>query len=132
MKIKMTIKRINSDYTWEEEYNIEAGMEPREFAENLIDNFNNTLRPNETARELIGVMVIDENSEVIRNHKWEKQNLVTIIKGGSSYDIMECSVCGITGKRYGLGGVVKRDSKYNANCYNTCDGAIAQMKKLKR
>lgn len=35
-------------------------------------------------------------------HNWEKQNLVTITKGGKHYDIQKCSLCGIKGKSHNL------------------------------
>jgi hypothetical protein len=131
MKIKMKVKSINSDYTWDEEYDVETGIDAKDYAEKLIINYNTTLRPHEVARELVDVIVVDENSEVIHQHNWEKQNLVTIVRGNSIYDTMKCSMCGITGKRYGLVGI-QRDSKYKAKCYDTCEGAIKQMNKLKK
>lgn len=35
-------------------------------------------------------------------HKWVKKNLVTISKNGKNYDEVECSECGMKGKRYGF------------------------------
>lgn len=81
-------------------------------------------------RELVSVEVIEDNTVVKHEHKWEKENLVTIVKGEYIYDIMKCSVCGITGKRYGLSSDVQRDSKYRAKIYDTCDGAIKKLNKI--
>lgn len=129
MKIEIIIKKINSDYVWTEKYDIDNNADAEEYAQNLVNKFNNTLRVNEIPRELVGVIVIKEQSEILHQHIWEKQNLITIVKGSQSYDIMKCSVCGITGKRYGLSDVIKRDSKYKAKVYDTCQGAIKQIKK---
>lgn len=95
-----------------------------------FNNFNATLRAAESPRELISVEIVDSESSLIHEHTWGKENLVTIIKGGSSYDIMKCSRCGITGKRYGFNGV-QIDSKYKAKIYATCESAIKQINKLR-
>jgi transcription elongation factor Elf1 len=38
----------------------------------------------------------------IREHVFEKQNLVTVVKGRKNYDTYKCTICGITVKSYGL------------------------------
>jgi hypothetical protein len=50
-------------------------------------------------------------------HDWEKQNLVTIGKGGKMFDQMVCRNCGMKGRRYGfttveVSGSYKRESVY--------------------
>ena len=50
-----------------------------------------------------------------------KTNLVTVMGVYGSYDVMKCVRCGITGKRYGLVDI-KRDPKYKAKKYETCQG----------
>lgn len=66
-------------------------------AEDIIERFNSSLRPNEKARNFVKCEVIDED---LHKHDWEKASLVTE-RGG--YDRMKCLHCGATGKRYGLG-----------------------------
>lgn len=132
MKIKMEVKNLNTDYTWKETYDIESNIDPKLYAEQLIANFNATLRPNESPRELVGVEIIESNSEVIHQHDWSKQNLATLKNRNGYYDAMKCSRCGVTGKRYGIGSGVVRDSKYKAKCYGTCEGAIKQLERLKK
>ncbi|MCT4544610.1 MAG: hypothetical protein N4A63_13800 [Vallitalea sp.] len=130
MKIKMEIEIIKTGSKFEETYEIENNLNPNEYAENLITNFNHTLRPGESPRKLLGVIVLD-NSDVKHKHDWRKTNLATITRGGMSYDKMICTRCGVTGKRYGFSSVVKRDSKYKAKIYDTCEDATKQMKKLR-
>lgn len=117
-KIIMKVKNVGSDTGWEEEY--DCPSEPYEWAKGLVDNFNATLRHGESMRELVGVEVLSENSKPVRDHKWGKTNLITIVRGSKVYDTMECVHCGITGKRYGVGSVL-RDSKYKAKKYEKCN-----------
>lgn len=55
------------------------------------------------------------------NHKFRKTNLVTIIKGGKSYDEMKCELCGVVGRRYGIAETVAIDDKKTD--YVTCPKA---------
>ncbi|WP_291566730.1 MULTISPECIES: hypothetical protein [unclassified Clostridium] len=132
MKIEMEVKKINTEYTWKETYNIESDIDPKLYAEQLVANFNATLRPNESPRELVHVKIIEQDSEVMHQHTWEKQNLFTLKNINGYYDVMKCSRCEVTGKRYGLNEYVKRDSKYKAKCYETCEGSIKQLAKLRK
>lgn len=119
-EITMKTKIIDMEYVFEESYEIDNDVEPQEYAQGLIDRFNATLRPDETPRELVTVIVTKENVKGKQEHKWEKQNLVTIKRAGRMYDVYRCNCCGITGKRYGIGGDVTRDSKYKADKYQYC------------
>jgi hypothetical protein len=49
----------------------------------------------------------------IHSHKFEKNNLITIVRGKRVYDKMKCTICGLEGTRQGLSDivVVKRDKK---------------------
>ena len=95
MKIKTQARVIENGYVLNEEYDIEDGKNPEEFANDLINNFNNTLRPSESPRELVSVDVIEQHSVFLHNHSWKKQNNVTIMaRGGGSYDIVRCIRCG--------------------------------------
>lgn len=120
-KIEIEVKRVGSSTSWKEEYVID-GDNPYEWAKNTIDNFNATLNPHESPRELVGVEVLDK-SEKNNKHSWTKTNLITIVRGSSVYDTMKCEKCGITGKRHGLGqdGVIP-DSKYRYKKYEKCNG----------
>ncbi|MBD7942500.1 hypothetical protein H9650_00040 [Psychrobacillus sp. Sa2BUA9] len=111
-KIEIEVKKVGSEITWKEEYVID-GVNPFDWAKATIDNFNATLRADESPRELVGVTVLDE-SEKNTQHKWTKTNLLTIVRGSSVYDTMKCEKCGITGKRHGLDNRIMIDSKYKA------------------
>lgn len=130
MKIKMKVLIINTGRENEEEYDINNDLDPTEYAQNLINNFNNTLRPNESPRKLMSVEVIQQHSPVTSQHDWEKTNLVTLNGRKGLHDILKCSKCGITSKRYGFSSIV-RDVEYGAKAFDTCEGAITHMKKLK-
>lgn len=131
MKVKMHVKQVNTGAVWAEEYDIKNNENPGEYARKLVEKFNNTLRPNESPRELVGVEVLEEDSDVVIKHGWEKQNAVTIMRGNRSYDAYKCSICGVTGKRYGLSAVMVRDSAFKGKVYETCSTAMAQMRKNK-
>jgi hypothetical protein len=100
---------------WEEEYD-EQVPDPRTWAIDTIKRFNGSLHPRELPRRLIDVIVIGES----RVHKWGKSNLVTVMGRGVCYDTYRCEICGITGKRFGLDGDIKRDPKYKAKKYDNC------------
>jgi len=121
-KVTMTIRQIKTGAEHQETYEIKNEQDGKEYAEGLIEFFNETLRPNESARELVQVHeeIMDECQTEKKEHQWEKQNLTTISRGGRMYDIYECTCCGITGKRYGLSSTVKRDGKYQAEKYAYC------------
>ncbi|KAK9680655.1 hypothetical protein QE152_g38917 [Popillia japonica] len=119
-KILMKTKIVDTGYVINEEYEISDDKDPREYAQGLIDSYNATLRPKESPRELLKVSVIKEQVQGKKEHSWEKQNLVTISRGGKMYDIYKCTCCGITGKQYGLSGKVTRDPRYKADKYQYC------------
>lgn len=119
-EILMKTRIIETEYVIEERYEIADDEDPNEYAQGLINNYNATLRPKESPRELVEVFVLRENVAGKLEHKWEKQNLVTIRRGGRIYDAYKCTCCGITGKRYGLGDNVTRDPKYKADKYQYC------------
>jgi len=127
MKFKMIVCNIgDKDNTWEEEYDKNV-TDARKFCEETIAYYNRTLRDTETAREIIDVIVVDANS--IKDHDWQKVNLVPIKSGGQYYDTYKCRKCNITGKRYSLGAVVFNDPKYRANVYLRCDTSLEHINK---
>ncbi len=69
MTIELKVKHMDSDHVWIETYKIgssygtkhnkiylKEGSDPEIWARGLIKNYNETLRPGETARELVSVM----------------------------------------------------------------------------
>ncbi len=130
MKFKLKVCKVNDEKnTWFEEYD-EDTSDAEQWGKDIIEYFNSDLRPNETARKLLEVIVLDKDS--IEKHDWDKTNLVTIIKGnGIPYDTQKCQRCGITGKRYGLSETVKIDPKYKAKVYLRCDTSKKHLEKLK-
>lgn len=118
-KIQIEVKKVGSDATWTEDYTINHD-DPTEWATDIINQFNNSLRSHEHPRELVGVIVLNPNGTPKREHEWEKTNLFTVIRGNRNYDIAACKHCGITGKRFGMSSTVSRDSKYRAKKYEFC------------
>ena len=130
MKFKIIVGRRQEDQFWEETYekNVE---DPQVWAEQAINRFNSNLRPGETERVLLSVEVVDNHS--VKNHTWNKVNLVTITgKLGTCYDALKCSKCGITAKRFGIDRVIL-DSKFKRiKAYQRCDTSLTHIKKIKK
>jgi transcription elongation factor Elf1 len=61
-------------------------------------------------------------------HKFEKQNLVTLMDRKGAYDLMKCDKCGIQGKARALGTVDVSDS-YSLEKVNNCDGVVEEKPK---
>ena len=116
--MKCVIKQENGS-SFIEELNVPK-ENPTEGVITMLNNFNATLRPGEQKRSLVFGRVL-KSKEGNTKHEWDKTNLVTIIKGRFSYDTYKCSICGITGKRFGLNNYVIRDDKYNHTKYENCN-----------
>lgn len=115
---------------WCENYD-ENTMDAFKWAENVVENFNKTLRPFETKRTLIKV-VIDEDGNK-SHHEWVKRtDGMSVVFRGSVADLMYCKKCGITGKRYGVRSKVKIDSKYRKKAFKYCDTAKAELLKAQK
>lgn len=131
MRFRVQVGRFRESgraFAWWEEFEKDTD-DPDTWAEKTIERFNETLRPGERPRFVVQTEVLDTDS--IRDHDWEKTNLVTIMKHGSSYDAMRCRRCGITGKRYGLGDVgTTRDHKFRATVYLRCDTSLVHRRRL--
>lgn len=124
-RIKAFITNTTKEHAWSEEFDIADDEDATSYMTKVINNFNNTLRPNEKPRTLIGIEEVGEKG--IQQHQYEKTNLVTISGRDGMYDTCKCSICGVTGKRYGIGGIVKRDSKYKAKCYENCSTTLKHL-----
>ena len=60
-------------------------------------------------------------------HEFAKQNAVTIIKGGKSYDVLVCQKCGLRVKRYGLSEMVDVDGRQERKAVE-CSGVPTARK----
>lgn len=65
-------------------------------------------------------------------HKWEKQNALTITTSRGSYDLMKCSLCGISGKTSSINTIQLKGSYARETVFN-CKGnkTISVLKKIK-
>ena len=122
MILLLTIQS-GSGASWVEKYTTDTDN-PVKWARDLVANFNATRTETEFTRKLIRLQIVRGSENVVEKHDWEKSCLVTICRGGTSYDTMRCKRCGVTGKRYGLGqnGVIL-DSKWRHPDYRRCDTA---------
>lgn len=124
MKITFICAHDRDPKGWEEDYEDKGKFgsgTPEEIIGLILDNFNSTLRPGELPRRLIRIVSSEgEPAKHIIPHSWEKQNLVTISDKHGVYDKMKCRVCGIFGKRFGLGPYVQRDLKFCHPAHESC------------
>ena len=118
-----------SGYPWWEDYE-ENIKDVQKWAKETISFFNKTIRPREKRRKLLQVVVIDKSNDNF--HSWEKKTNGMSVKFRGQYcDLMYCTKCGITGKRFGLTSNVKIDSKYRKKVYKNCDIAKQCFKSKK-
>ena len=145
MKFRLKTVEINSDGTereleWES-YDKPEVENPEAWAVETLKTFNKTLRPNEKARRLLRIEILDSRSEAEINtdihaaveasgHDWEKTNLVTIKDRRGFYDAYQCKKCTITARRIGVMWPPVRDPKYRAAVYSNCAAARHQLEKL--
>lgn len=112
----MKVKKVGSDDStaWEEEMNymVNENVTSKEHAQMIINDFNSSLKPKESARVLMSVTEVKKNSAKMY-HIWEKQNFFTASGG---YDIYKCFHCGATGKRIGLNRGITPDDKFDYHC----------------
>lgn len=111
---------------WKEDY-VRETEDVEATARGIVEFFNSTLHPGEKPRELVRVEVHGDVDP--QEHAWSKTNLTTLYMRGRPADLIKCQRCGITGKRYWLGGPIHRDSAYRAKVYARCDTTVAHVKK---
>lgn len=102
-----------------EDHNVRTD-DPEVWAKELLEYFNDTLKPGEPLRALIRVDV--KPNKMPLQHQWFKTNFVTIMATGGqgSYDTYRCTDCGVTAKRWGIGGAFIPDKKKDQ--YKECVG----------
>ncbi len=125
MKFRMETGHQGKDDAWWENYDKEEVVDEasaRQWAENTIQQFNDTLRPGEGARRFTGrVELLGEGS---KEHRWHKLNWNTKADHRGSFDMMRCERCGAEGRRYGLGERgIKRGAAWKAKKWIKCPGA---------
>ena len=99
-RFRCLIRNKGGKVSWNETFTRETDNIPKEAAV-IVAFFNSTLREGEQERELVKIKWARRLSPRY-DHRWEKQNLVTLSKGNSFFDILRCEKCGATAKRFGL------------------------------
>jgi len=117
----LRVKKLGTEDStaWDEPMNeyVENGVTVEEHGKSIIDYFNSTLRPHETARVFVAAIETEKSTKNLK-HDWVKVSLVTE-RGG--FDKYKCTMCNATGKRHGLSSGVdidKKYEKYRFNCPN--------------
>ena len=124
MKFDITVVHDPEDgEPWVEDYDrrdIKTLEDANAYATAIVQRFNETLRPGERARKVVRVQITGQSTE--QNHDWSKINLVTIIDPRMGmYDLMRCTACGISAKRFGLTNIII-DRQWGAKKYQKCKG----------
>lgn len=90
-------------------------------ADDNPDVWDKVTVPPERPRVLLDVEVLDEDA--VKDHTWIKTSTMTQTDHRGMFDDVECTRCGITGKRYGVNRV-RLDYKYRrSKVYHRCDTA---------
>lgn len=129
MRFTIRVRNDKDGREWEEQYNkneVRDQASAEKKGRQLVQYFNDTLRPHESPRTFLSATIGEGNA--LLAHDWYKTNLTTIVERGRVYDTAECSRCGITAKRFGLGDPL-RDSQYRAKAFASCDTAQALLAK---
>lgn len=120
MKLKIKVRSLGTKREWEEDYDVLIVgnlQQAEEWADRLIKRFNETLRPGELRREVVSTSLVGVSTK----HDWQKMTSgMSVSFRGGIVDIFQCSVCQVTGKRFGLRAGIKRDSKFRAKKYAIC------------
>lgn len=132
MKFSVRCRNVGEEDEWSEPYekdNVKTRAEAEQWAKECIEYFNDTCRSGEPHREVVGVVVDDSTADNVKEHDWQKSNLVTIRSPVGMYDAYRCRRCEVTAKRYGLGGDFMLDRKYRSAVYQRCDTSQAHFAK---
>ena len=70
MRFNLLVKYVDSDDIWKETYDKEC-VSAEDMGRSIIDYWNDTLRPHETAREFVGVEVLE--SQIVVQDPMQKQ-----------------------------------------------------------
>ena len=128
MKFRIRCRKVgDTGEGWWENYD-KPTTDPNQWAKECIEQFNMTLRPNESPREVLEVATVGPSEyDLHEAHDWgEKENLVTVQgRDGSLYDTYRCQKCGTTGKRFGVEERIVPDNPSKA--YKYCDTARKQF-----
>ena len=120
--MRFTIRVKSQSDEWNEEYDKEVA-DPKVWAQQIVEGFNERLRPGELPRILLKVTISGPGR---MEHQWAKRTGgMSVNFRGATVDLMYCSRCDITGKRYGFNSHVKIDSKYRAKKYQECTNSRA-------
>lgn len=93
--------------TWEEGWCVPENVDVEEFVSKEINDFN---KERGYSRSFVGIKR-KRSIDMKQTHNWDKVSLVTE-RGG--FDKMKCTICGATGKRFGLGqNGIRVDSKFD-------------------
>jgi hypothetical protein len=121
MDIIVTVKDQISQ--WEEKYSSEDTWsnldEAEKWFQSVLYNFNISLRRDEFPREMVSIREASLTELPRIPHNWVKINLVTKVEKNRISDTYRCTECRITGKRWGLGDII-RDPKWKAMKYEWC------------
>lgn len=135
MQFKIQVKPDNQETSWWEDYDkpeVSDQASAEKVAQGIIDYFNRTLRPYESPRTLLAVVLggngTATTAKSFQAHAWEKTNLVTVHERGQYFDRLLCPNCGVTAKRYGVTSILI-DPKFKAKGYKSCDTAKVLMAK---
>lgn len=116
-KYIFTMGEKDSLDTWEETYEKDL-KNPAEYGQQVIDDFNASLRPGEKPRRYVSFRVL---GDIGYAHDWVKRtNGMSVNFNGVTADLMFCRKCNISGKKFGLSSEVKLDSKYKAKKHKFC------------
>lgn len=121
MLIKMVVKDAHRQFT--EEYaspsdvsNMSEEQQDEEaaaIAEEVIQNFNDSLRPFETKRTLVSSQILNLTTQPIC-HRWEKTSVVVAQDHIGIHETYICNLCGNTGKEYQMNGPIVMDGQEDA------------------
>ena len=130
MKVKFTV-RDTTGASWTEtidNHDIKTLDQAERFCHNLVSSFNTVERRRYGAEASTRTLIsceIEGASQVPVPHTWVKRtDGMSVLFNGRHVDLMMCSHCHVTGKRFGLSGVVKRDSEFRAKKYEGCSREI--------